>query len=118
MGGSFSMIGFTKADDTYPALGFTKHQRMQPVIQITQSHKARFRVSRARVLPNFRGFKIEINRALKAQTTFCDVFGILGGVELDFHRLIVVTNNNLGKHFVTTSVLIYAERIIQPAPNV
>jgi hypothetical protein len=102
MGSSFSFVSFAKTDDTNAALSLTERQHMQPVVQVADGDKARFRVFNARVLPDFSGFKIKIDRAFKAQAAFSDVFSVLGGIEFNYHVFIVVTNRQIHKHFVTT----------------
>ena len=102
MGSSFSFVSFAKTDDTNAALSLAERQHMQPAIQVADGDKARFRVFNARVLPDFRGLKIKIDRAFKAQAAFSDVFGVLGGIEFNYHEFIVVTNSKMHKYFVTT----------------
>jgi phage anti-repressor protein len=102
MGSSFSFVSFAKTDDTNAALSLAERQHMQPTIQVADGDKARFRVFNARVLPDFRGLKIKIDRAFKAQAAFSDVFGVLGGIEFNYHEFIVITNSKMHKYFVTT----------------
>ncbi len=67
--------------------------RIQPLADLSEHPETAFAVIPAGVFEDYGVYPVEITHALKTQTTFGDITGVLGGIERDFHRIYCIHDN-------------------------